>query len=454
MPERVTIVGLVVVALAAWPMAANAQLHTFVEAVADLATIARQAEPARSTQRRVVADRMAAALKEWDRAIEALQDRADRERANASAQRIYRLHLELGVAYRTRGRSTDALREFDAAAALQPSSSDLQLLRGLTLEALGRSNDAGAAFRTAWALDARNAVKAYQVIQHTSSSATDRDRARAALSDAYRRFTPESTTPADLPFLILDAVSDNISRSPAIADAGTADAFALLTAHRYGEAVAALRQPESDLRAVDDESPLASFARGQQAEAANRVADARAAYQAALKGALTGRSVVLVAIARLAQVEGDLPGAIDALTRAARLDPNNSLVHKELAGAFSAYGHSDEAFCELVAALLIDPRDGHAHASIGQLFLETGRLDDAVEAFDRALAITPEHYEARYALATALQRLGRSADAQRELNRFERTRREKQDQRRREIAREVEREESVRGGTATQDGGR
>jgi tetratricopeptide (TPR) repeat protein len=454
MPQRVTMAVGVMLAVTAWPAAANAQLHTFVQAVVDLATAAQQPEPARSIQRRAAADRMESALAEWDRTIAALQDRIERERTTATPQRAYRHHLELGVAYRARGRNADALREFDSAAALQPSSSDLQLLRALTFEALGRSNEAGAAFRASWTLDARNPVKAYQVIRHSSTSPAERDRARAVLRDAYRRFTPESARPADLPFLVLDAVSDNISRAPAIADAGTASAFALLTTHRYADAVAALRQPGRDASAADEESPLASFERGQQAEAANRVADARAAYQSALKGALTGRSLLLVAIARLAQVEGDLPGAIDALTKAAQLDPNNPLVHKELASAFSAHGRSDEAFCELVATLLIDPRDAQAHASIGQLYLDTDRANDAVAAFARALAIGPEHYEVRYALATAFQRLGRTADAQRELDLFERLRRDKQDQRRREIAGEVEREESVRRGSATQDGGR
>ena len=62
-------------------------------------------------------------------------------------------------------------------------------------------------------------------------------------------------------------------------------------------------------------------------------------------------------------------------------------------------------------------------------------------AFNRALELMPERYETRYALATAYTRLGRTAEAAREFDQFERVRREKLDERRRNIAREVEQEE-------------
>jgi tetratricopeptide (TPR) repeat protein len=188
-------------------------------------------------------------------------------------------------------------------------------------------------------------------------------------------------------------------------------------------------------------SALAHFARGQRDEAEARVASARREYQTALPGVLLGRAAILVGIGRLAQVEGDLAGAIDAFDQASRLDPNNPGIRKELAGAYAAQGRVDDAFGELLAALLIDSRDGQAHAGIGQLYLDAGRDAEAVTAFSRALELTPERYETRYALATAYTRLGRAAEAGREFELFERARREKLDERRRNIAREVEQEE-------------
>jgi predicted Zn-dependent protease len=97
-----------------------------------------------------------------------------------------------------------------------------------------------------------------------------------------------------------------------------------------------------------------------------------------------------------------------------------------------------------MAALLIDRRDAQAHASIGQLYLDTGRDADAVAAFDRALALRPDGYEVRYALATAYTRLGNTVEAARQLEIYDRFRREALEKRRRDIANEVEQEERKR----------
>jgi len=98
----------------------------------------------------------------------------------------------------------------------------------------------------------------------------------------------------------------------------------------------------------------------------------------------------------------------------------------------------------LMAAVLIDRRDPQAHASIGQLYLDTGRNADAVAAFNRALTLKPDGYEVRYALATAQTRLGNTAEAARQLEIYDRLRREALEKRRRAIQNEVEEEERSR----------
>jgi tetratricopeptide (TPR) repeat protein len=183
------------------------------------------------------------------------------------------------------------------------------------------------------------------------------------------------------------------------------------------------------------------FQQGQRDEAGNRVPEARRAYQAALAGTLVGRSVLSVAIARLAQVEGDTAGAIAAFTQAAQLNPNDPNIRRELADAYAAQGQTEDAFSELMAALLIDPRDAQAHAAVGQLYLDTGRDEEAVTAFTRALELMPDRYQTRYALATAFTRLGKTAEAAHQFEAFERIRRQKLDERRHDIASEVEQEQ-------------
>jgi len=416
---------------------AYAQLDTFMRAAQGLADASRQGEPARSSSVQAAAHRMAAALAEWDRRIDAMDTTA--------AARGFQQHVELGVAYRARGRVADALREFDAAATLQPSASDLHVLRALTLEAAGRFDEAANAFVTAWTRDSNSTVKAYYVATRRGMDAAARDRARAFLAETYRRMAAGSArSTATTPFAVLDAIPDNISPAPAVADAASAKGFALLNAGRYAEGVAALENAAHTNGASSADSPLGQFVRAQRAEADNHVAEARRGYQAALAGTFAGRSVLLVAIARLAQVEGDSAGALDALHQATRLSPNDLNVRKELAAAYAAQGETDEAFCELMAALSIDPRHAQAHASIGQLYLDAGRAADAVTAFTRALELAPGRYEIRYSLATAYTRMGKSTDAQQQLEIFDRLRREALDKRRRDIANEVDTEERSR----------
>jgi tetratricopeptide (TPR) repeat protein len=441
--------------LAAVPPPATAQLETFTLAVRELADAATMTGAARSSGIRAAADRMGAALHEWDRTIAAVEARVGREIASASDRRTYQLHVELGVVYRARGRLDDALREFDAAIARRPSAADVQLLRALTLDAADRSEEAARAFLLAWDLDPGSAITAYHAMSRLAASSRDaRDRARAVLTDTYRHLAADAARSVAAPFVTLDAIPDHLSRTPSVAGHDTREAFALLRTNHYGEAVAALaRLPDAPAEDRED-APSAHLARGASEEAQGRVAEARREYQAALSGALAGRSVLYVAIARLAQVDGDLAGAVDAFAQAVRLDPNEARIHVELAGTYAAAERGDEAFAELVAALLIDPRDAQAHAAIGQLFMDSGRDDEAVAAFVRALQLTPDRYEIRYALATALTRLGRTDDATRHFAAFERARRDTLERRRRDIAQEVERQEAIRRGLARQDDAR
>ena len=135
----------VTVTLTLRPSPAHAQMETFVQAVRELAEAAGQPEPTRSNGIRTAANRMGTALVDGI-ATSTPWKRGRPRDLRRTGSRAYRLHVELGVAYRARGRLADALREFDAAGALRPSASDVQVLRALTLEAAGRSEEAGRRF--------------------------------------------------------------------------------------------------------------------------------------------------------------------------------------------------------------------------------------------------------------------------------------------------------------------
>jgi tetratricopeptide (TPR) repeat protein len=217
-----------------------------------------------------------------------------------------------------------------------------------------------------------------------------------------------------------------------------------LAADRYDAGLAALTRSPPPSAAL--ETARAHLARARRAEAENRTAAARHEYEAALPGILMGRYLVYVSLARLAQVDGDEPAAIEAFRHAVQLAPHNRNIRLELAAVYAAESRFDDALAELVAGLAARPRDGRLHAAVGQLFLNTDRPADAADAFRRALALEPDRYEPRYGLATALTRLGKNTDAARELERFEAEQREAEARRRRAMADQSQRDQATRPG--------
>lgn len=439
LPAVTLVLALSVLALS--PSTALAQMETFVSVVRELAT-ASAGSPAVSTLP-AIRDRLRASLAEWDRALKAAE--ASAPSAAASPAQMYAWRLQLGAAYHARGRYADALREFDAAATLHPEIAEPKMRRALALAAMGRDDEAGRAYRLAFAADPASAVLAYQVLRGPGSTlAEGRDAAATRLAGAYGQLSANAQ--AMPPFAVASALPDYIIDKPAVAgDPVTARAFAQLAGGYFDAAVATLATLDATTPSgtPPGDSPRAHLPRADAAAAQNQLTDARHEYQAVLAGTLAGRSIIYIGLGRVAAAEGDFAAAVDAFTRATRLDPNNAFIHKELATALIADGRGDEAFAEGVAALLIDPRDGQAHALIGQILLDAGRSADAVTAFTRSLEVMPSRYETHYALAQALTRLGRGAEAQQHLEAFEKTRRELLDRRRRGIDAETDKEDAI-----------
>src|SRR4051812_37047796 len=240
--SRFLLVALLALAV---PVTASAQPATFIQAVRALADAARQPGLDRGAGIRNAAAGIGAAVAEWDRAIEAQESRTDRELTEAPSHR-FQLHVDLGIAYQTRGRFKDAIHEFDAALeaartgpALQ--ASDVQLLRALTFESDGRRTDADEAFRAASSADPANPAKAYYLLQRTTNTAADEiERARNALFQAYDRLRSTATRPGTIPFVVTDALPDTALAGPVVWNASTGPAFAPLASGHYNEGLAPL----------------------------------------------------------------------------------------------------------------------------------------------------------------------------------------------------------------------
>ena len=435
---------LAVLTLLAAPSPARAQKAAFSQAVADLAAAtAVPGNPGTDTRRPAIA-RMDSALAEWDRSLAAMETASRAELPGAAPTRALDLRVTLAREYLDRGRLDDAVRELAAARALAPGQAGLALTAALALEASGRHDEAAAAFREAWSLDSKNPGTVYYALRRPGALVgEERSRALATLIEVQSH-RPSAAPAAPAAFASIGLITDGFSRAPVAGDATTAEGFALLTASRYREAVTALQQGVENGGKASGDSPRALLGQARANEAAGQFADARRAYERALRGTLAGRSILHVGIARLAQVEGDLDGATRHFVAAARLNPYDAYIHKELASAFSAQGLDDDALTELIAAVLIDRDDAHAHAAIGQLYLDTGRPAQAVEALTLAVRLAPQRHETRYALGTALMRLGKEEEARREFAAFEAAREDALQRRRRGIDNEVEAQKRVR----------
>ena len=294
----------------------------------------------------------------------------------------------------------------------------------------------------------------------------------AAGLDGWEAQTAGGSKEQDSPYGRSVLLSDEAAAIPVLPLAAYADGFARLRRGEYRDAIASLRLAAA--AATDERSALAAAARlaqdgrhveaeralrsivaarpesavahwwlGRVYENLNRIADARKEYETVVPFALTGQATLYAAIGRLSHTEGDFARANDAFEQRLRLMPNDPVAHKDLAWLLIEQDRTEAAFNELITVVALEPRDAEAHAAIGRLHLDAGRHADAIGALRRALDLQPTLHDARYALALALKRTGREDEAAREMEMFERARRESTDDRRRTMSTEAQRQEEA-----------
>ena len=302
------------------------------------------------------------------------------------------------------------------------------------------------------------------------TTSADAGRANAAIDTMAAALDGWEAHAAPLPGSL---IGDDAAATPALPLAAYADGFARILRGEYRDAIPSLRratavpvderlelaaagrlaqqrqyeEAERVLRAIVASRPESGVARwwlGRIYENLNRIAEARQEYERAVAVALTGRATLYAAIGRLAHTEGQFARAAEAFEQRLRLTPNDSVAHKDLAWIHLAQDRTDAALHELALVIALDPRDFEAHAAIGRIRLDAGRHAEAILALRRALDLMPSLHEARYALALALKQTGQEGEAVREMELFERARRESTEERRRTMAVEAQRQEADR----------
>ncbi len=109
--------------------------------------------------------------------------------------------------------------------------------------------------------------------------------------------------------------------------------------------------------------------------------------------------------------EGKAEEAVQVLTNALRLKPDDEDVHYNLGLALTRLGRFDQAIQEYNEALRIFPEYAEAHNNLGNLLMRTGDITNAIAHLERAVKVMPDYASAHNNLGTALQKAGRADEA-------------------------------------------
>lgn len=108
---------------------------------------------------------------------------------------------------------------------------------------------------------------------------------------------------------------------------------------------------------------------------------------------------------------GQLQQAIDELSRAAQLDPQNALAELELGKALAAAGRDEDAVQHFEQALKLSPSFIDADNELAMALQRTGAVQDAIPLFEKVVAAQPQNTAALSNLALALVQTGKAKDA-------------------------------------------
>jgi predicted O-linked N-acetylglucosamine transferase (SPINDLY family) len=103
--------------------------------------------------------------------------------------------------------------------------------------------------------------------------------------------------------------------------------------------------------------------------------------------------------------------AVDLISRAIAILPNNSKAHNNLGNSLLALRQPEEAIASYRRALSLDPASAEIHSSLGFALFSLGRFDEAIDSCRRALAIDPDFVAAHNNLGMALGASGQRDDA-------------------------------------------
>jgi tetratricopeptide (TPR) repeat protein len=363
---------------------AMAQHQAFVTALSEFTAALPGSSGDEGVEARASLDRMERGLAEWDRTLREYESNIVTIAPTASVSRVREMHRTMGMFYLARGRSGDAVREFDAAVALSPEPL-FHLFRGLALESAGKPGEALKAYATAAMLDRADPIAAYMLAEATfRSGSAPPPTALATLSDVVDRIAADEYAGEREPFITTAFVPDDLTKTPMFVPWWYSDAYARLKHAEYTRAIEAMRAAAAQDPLLATPTPPAIVS-GADALRAGQVARAIDYFTSAVRGQGGSEAHRMLGVAYWLSAEHER--SIEQLEEAVRLSPMDDRARLMLARVVEETGDTGRAERLLVETIKAIPSSGRAHFRLGRLYEASNRIEDAVREYEAAIGI-------------------------------------------------------------------
>jgi tetratricopeptide (TPR) repeat protein len=363
---------------------AIAQHESFVKALSEFTAALPGTYGDEGAAARASLDRLDRGLTEWDQTLREYESNIITIGRTASAGRLLDMHRTMGMFYLARGRSGDAVREFDTAVALSPEPL-FHLFRGIALNAAGRPADALKAYTTASTLDRADAIAAYMLADASvRSGSPPPPTAVATLSDVVDRIAAGEYAGDREPFIVTAFVPDDLTKTPMFVPWWYSDAYAHLKHAEYAKAIESMRAAaaQDPLLAPSTAPAVVS---GAEALRAGQVARAIGYFTEAVRDPGSSEAHRMLGVAYWLSAEHER--SIEQLEEAVRMSPKDERSRLMLARVLEETGETGRAEKLLAETAKAIPSSARAHFRLGRLYAAANRAEDAVREYETAIGI-------------------------------------------------------------------
>lgn len=134
--------------------------------------------------------------------------------------------------------------------------------------------------------------------------------------------------------------------------------------------------------------------------------------------AMTPQANSLYQQACSAEYKEDYKTAVEKLTEALAISPNDVMIYTKLAGVYSEMGEYDKALQAYAKVAELKPADGYIYISVGSIYENQGKYKEALSAYSKVMEMCPEYLYNYLNLGNVQYQLGDYKSAIENYNKF------------------------------------